>query len=967
MRKFNLTIVLALGATLTLAACDGGSDGPCDGVNCSGQGSCVSPQGTAACQCNAGYHAEGLECIKDAMACDGVDCSGLGTCADHNGVAACDCSDGYHDVDLTCVANGEILGTATDDEHVLSGLLADAAVVYGDFGIPNIFAANDHDAAFMAGYVHASKRLPQMHVFRLNGAGRVSELFGPVAGAAVVDYVDMEMRLVTITRDGRAISDATYDQMPAAVRERLEAYAAGVNERIAEWRDDPSDWWPQLKGLAVTPDKFPDWRPQDTLAFASYLSWDLAKGLSEELERTEYAQKLPQDIYDAIVFSRSFTGTVMIPPTVPPPPPSTEPVNRTNAPLRSLKGLRQAREHRDRVEAMRRSLGFSVDTKEASNNWVVAAQGADPSFLCNDPHLGLYAPGIWIPMSIDTKTLGDAATGTYTRGFSFGGVPLIIAGTNEKIAWGVTNSAYDVTDIWEEEVTFDGEGKPLSVTYNGAQVDVREVELSFQMGPTDSYPIETRMVYIVPHHGPIMMDSVDTDAGTALSWRWTGHDPAGIIDPWVDLPEAETLDDAFAAIQKFDVPGQNWVFATDTGDIGLYPHAWVPIRSGDLQAHPPWLVMPGTGEYEWTGRVPSDELPQARNPAAGYIATANTDINGNLLDNDPLNDAHYLYFANTIDLRAYRIAELIEPMVAAGGVTSAKMQQVQTDTHYTLAKLTVPWILTILGVAALSADAQYFADLLADWDFSTPSGLNGFITAEAVAVENQAVLEASVATTFYSEFMRQLMPLFRNDELAANGITSSPPWPAGRTPTLLALQNEAEGTETSFLWDDVSTAGVVETPQDIVVAAFEAAVTHLATLPAFADKPKEEWLWGYVHTLSASPPLYDQVNEIYNAPTYSTAAASDTVSPGNFGWPFDGNGNDFSYGSGASLRIVNTVTSTGITTKIAYPGGVTERADEEHFQDLMQQTWLPYEYVDFPGELADVLAAKEELVAFRKK
>jgi len=209
-----------------------------------------------------------------------------------------------------------------------------------------------------------------------------------------------------------------------------------------------------------------------------------------------------------------------------------------------------------------------------------------------------------------------------------------------------------------------------------------------------------------------------------------------------------------------------------------------------------------------------------------FLATANEDINGNLLDNDPLNDDHYLYFANTLDLRAYRIAELVEPMVAAGGITSAKMEQVQTDTHYTMAKLAVPWITAILGDATLSSDAQYFADLLESWDYSTPSGLNAFITAEAVPVEDQAVLEASVATTFFSELMRQLLPLFYNDELADNGIGSSPPWPATLTPLLLALKREAEGTETSILWDDVSTAGAVETPQDIVVAGFEAAVTH---------------------------------------------------------------------------------------------------------------------------------------------
>jgi len=965
MRRFSRTIVIALGAALLLAACDeGGEDGPCDGVTCSGHGTCVATAGVAACNCDDGYHAEDLSCVEDPDPCEGVDCSGQGSCVSPAGTALCECNDGYHAVDLTCVENGQILGTDTDEERALSGLLADAAVVYGGFGVPSIFAANDADAAFMTGYIQAEKRLPQMHVFRLAGAGRMSELAGALM-PSIIDDMDIDMRLVTITRDGRPISRVTYEESPAEVKAVLDAYAAGVNERVAEWIDDPSDWWPQFQSLAMTPDVFTEWKPEDSMSFASYLAWYLADRLGEELRRTEYAQVLPKEVYDALVFSESFTGATMIPPApAPRPVPGAKPAERTIAPLRSLEGLRRARARLDRARAFRESLGFHNSNNEASNNWVVGPDGQAPAFLSNDPHLPLDAPGFFFPVLLDTKILGDAATGWHARGLSLAAAPTVIVGASDHCAWGVTNSGYDVSDIWEEQVTYDGEGKPQNVTFNGNQVDVLEVELSFQMGPTEGYGFETRTVYIVPHHGPIILDSMDIEAGTALSWRWTGHDPAGVLDPWLDLPRAQNLDEAFAAIEKFDIPAQNWVVATTEGDIGLYPHGWVPIRSGDLQAHPPWLVMPGTGEYEWTGRIPSGELPQDRNPAAGYLATANEDMNGNLLDNDALNDEHYLYFNRALALRSYRIREMLGPLVAAGGVTAEDMKRAVTDTHYTMAALTVPAIMTILDGATLSADAQYFADLLNGWDFSTPSGLNAYIAETAVPVEDQAVLEASVATTFYSALIRQLLAKFQKDEIEAAGMSDNP---SGLAPLLLAITRTADGTETSILWDDVSTDGAVETPQDIVVAAFEAAVAYLTAVPVFEGKPKEEWLWGYVHTLSPKALMFEQINDLYDAPTYTTSAAYGTVNPGGFGFQFDGGGDDFSYANGASIRIVNTVTDAGITTEFALPSGVSADPADPHFQDLMQQTWLPHEFADFPGELADILAAKEKLVAFRKK
>jgi len=319
-------------------------------------------------------------------------------------------------------------------------------------------------------------------------------------------------------------------------------------------------------------------------------------------------------------------------------------------------------------------------------------------------------------------------------------------------------------------------------------------------------------------------------------------------------------------------------------------------------------------------------------------------------------------------MRAYRIEELLAPLVAAGGVTADQLETVQTDTHYTLAALAVPWVLTLPGdqQSSLSADAQHFVGLLEGWDYSTPSGLDGFVLNSATPAADQAVREASVATTFFSGLLRQLMHRLMADELEAHGFDGFPPWSHGTIATMLALKRAAEGSSTSLLFDDVSTDGVTETPQDVVVAALEGTVTALRGTAAFSGKDKSEWLWGYVHTLAPEPPLYSELTTMFSAPVYATSGAYDTVSPGSFGLPFSGVGGDFSYGSGPSMRIVHTVSSSGITSRFALPGGVAERTSDPHFQDLMMQTWLPHEYADFPGELAEVLAGKEKLLLLKK-
>src|SRR3990172_6684720 len=298
----------------------------------------------------------------------------------------------------------------TKGEIRLAGLTAPAEVMRDRYGIPHIFAASLEAASFALGYVHAQDRLWQMEISRRIAAGRVAELVG--AGALQADRF---LRTLGVRR----AAAANLRVLGAEARKLLESYAAGVNAFLASGPVLPLEFW--LTGARPEP-----WTPADSVAWTKMMAWDLGGNFRNELLRMSLARTLPLARIHQIL---------------PPYPGEQPPV------IADLKELYGALE-RDAVQLAR----FAPDNEGlGSNNWVVsgARSASGKPLLANDPHLGLTAPPVWYFAHLSVP-------GANVIGSTLPGVPGVILGHNERIAWGFTNTGPDVQDLYIEKLDATG-------------------------------------------------------------------------------------------------------------------------------------------------------------------------------------------------------------------------------------------------------------------------------------------------------------------------------------------------------------------------------------------------------------------------------------------------------------------------------------------------------------------------------
>src|SRR5262249_53245797 len=249
------------------------------------------------------------------------------------------------------------------------------------------------------------------------------------------------------------------------------------------------------------------------------------------------------------------------------------------------------------------------------------------SILANDPHLQLSTPPVWWYVHLNTKRAGGDLN---AMGVAFSGAPGMILGFNDDLAWGATVTNFDVTDIYQEQLT---PGNPDTVTFNGLQVPVMIINESIPVagGSPVILPVE-----IVPQHGYIIPST--KTATSALSVKYTGAQVSNELAYFYGLLTSTTIDEARAAQMNFKVGSQNFIVASKD-EISWSTQSRVPVRDpraltlqvgadGTVTGICPTMVLPGTGEFEWTGDLDPSFIPSDRNPAKGYIVTANQDSVG---------------------------------------------------------------------------------------------------------------------------------------------------------------------------------------------------------------------------------------------------------------------------------------------------------------------------------------------------
>lgn len=568
-------------------------------------------------------------------------------------------------------------------------------------GVPHIFATTDHDAFYGLGYVHAQDRLWQMEMNRRIGAGRLSEILGEPTLS--IDKFQRTMGYYRAAQADLAIIE------PRS-RQALEAYAAGVNQWLSEDHTLPPEFI--LLGLKPEP-----WQPADSLVWQKMMSWDLGGNYKLELLNQRLAQALGPERAAQILPDYPKDGITIL-----------ANVEIDDAAAAHLSEIDRALE-----------IDFGRGGRESgSNNWVIAGSRTESSMpiLANDPHLGTSIPSIWYLAEMQGDTL-------HAIGSTFPGLPAIVIGHNERMAWGVTNVGPDVQDLYVERIN---PANPNQYEVDGGWQEMTIVEEPIVVKGRDE-PI--RWAARSTRHGPLISDV--SDAGSPLALQWTALQPDDTtIDAFIGLNYAADWEDFTDAMAKFVTPSQSFVYADVEGNIGYYAPGKIPIR---VDGHDGRVPVPGwASEYEWQGYIPFAELPHAFNPPEGYIATANHRVVGD--------DYPYLLGTDWAPpYRAERIVEMIEAMSGNGEkISMDDVAVMQADRFSTQVRDLLPFLRT---VPAKDTRQQQALDLLQAFDgkMRMDSAAAAIYQAWMIHLE-RAIFEDDLRASLFEEMSTRANPIF---------------------------------------------------------------------------------------------------------------------------------------------------------------------------------------------------------------
>ncbi len=822
----------------------------------------------------------------------------------------------------------------------IPGLEGDVTAITDEHGVLHVGCTVDDDCFAALGWFHAQNRFFFMDFVRNLVRGSLGSL---VQAGPLVLSRDYENRRFFSTRAGEPLEQAIYDQASDRVRGHLDSYTRGVNAWITDMREgqNGATLTTEYDFNLIVKEAIRDWEPADSAAIGLYVLNDLSNNSGDELSSAALLPLIDDPALEVDLLSgESVFDAFTVPSDVSAAQRMLVPEALAPAVHTRLGGHRAL--FADGATGMGLlALGGPREAGDTgSNNWAVA-RGRSASghpLLANDPHLPLSNPSIWFPAEIDAKSDGE---GDYhMAGGTFPGLPAVLIGHNEDIVWGVTTAYWDLADVYTEELSADGS----AVIFDGEEVPILEKEFEFADASTGEPQLRT--FRWVPHHGPIV--SEDLDAGTAVSVRWRGHDGGTDLDGFFGLGRSASVEEARDVLEEFGTSAnQNFVVA-DAESIGWFPFSQVPERAWASLELPPWLPLPGDGSAEWGDPVPMSDLPQLLDPATGIIATANQDMTGAWSDGDPTNDGQDAIQARSRGegTRQQRILDLLDEGDDAH--TPETMTAIQGDTYSLYGELVVPVLLAAAEAATLDEDATALVEALDAWDFTCPTGL-AESDPEGDGVEDEAETAAAIGCTAFHVAWFAFRDAAIGDEIAAADATGKA---TGSNLVARALREPEATALGEALWDDVSTDGVVETREEVAVAAVERAGTLLAELGE-----ADAWRWGRLHTLSLRS-IYDNFGvRDYNDGPHAAPGGLHTVNVANPAstLPEDGADLGFAFASGPSIRLVTELTPEGPRMSFQLPGGADLHRESDFYNNLLPG-WLVNEPIDFafgPGAVED--------------
>ncbi|MFQ5926105.1 MAG: penicillin acylase family protein, partial [Terriglobia bacterium] len=502
-----------------------------------------------------------------------------------------------------------------EGEQRLAGLTAPVRVLRDARGVPHVYADSLNDLLFAQGYLTAEERLWQMDTLRRMARGQLAALLG-----RRFLELDKENRLLGLGD----VADRAAELLDSESRAHLEAYARGVNTYMETHRDRlPIEF--ALLRYEPRP-----WTPADSLAVGLNLAKLLSTTWPSELLRGKVVERLGVELARDLYVWRS---------------PLDRPVAEAGAAPRRrerrrvyVAGCKHSPSELLAALARARPAGFGPGLAGGfgvgSNNWVVAGarSASGKPLLANDPHLPHTLPAIWFALHLKSPELNVA-------GVSLPGLPFVILGHNDRIAWGMTNLWPDVQDLYRERFHPTEPNRYLTPT--GWQPVGRRVETIQVRGEADVH-----LEVLRTRHGPIVHD----DGEQKLALRWTALEPELLTSSFYEINRAQSWDEFTAALALYGGPAQNVVYADVEGNIGYYGAGRVPLRRQGRGEVP---VAGETADYDWAGTIPFPEMPHTFNPPMGILATANNRV---VPDDYP----HYLTDRWDAPYRVARIYEVLE-------------------------------------------------------------------------------------------------------------------------------------------------------------------------------------------------------------------------------------------------------------------------------------------------------------------
>jgi penicillin G amidase len=545
-----------------------------------------------------------------------------------------------------------------DGSVVVPGLQSQVKVDRDRWGVPHIRAGSVEDLAEAQGYVTAQDRLWQMDLLRRAARGQLSEVLGPSTLK-----IDKDFRILNFSR----AAERDYGMISPEVRTVMEAYARGVNRFIELHKERlPVEF--TLLNYKPQP-----WQPTDSLVTACYMYRTLTDTREEELGRAIVTEKvgreLAKDLYspeasmDHFVLGDNNSGkdahsAVKSDDDRDEDDEDTdsEDVLKAKAEMAATPAIAAVpdlttaigEEIRDWLRESQREIRHSL----GSNNWVVDGThtASGKPLLANDMHLELTLPPIWHEVHL-------TAPGWNVKGFALPGAPMVAVGHNDRIAWGFTNNGADVLDLYIETLN---PTSPDEYLVNGVwkKADVYDEVIKVK-GEADQH-----LRLVVTRHGPV----VHTEGNKSYAMRWTVLEPGALCNFYNWLGKAQNWGEFRETMKGIWGPAQNVVYADVDGNIGYILGAHVPIRKA---GHGEVPVPGNTDEYDWTGYIPFDQLPQVFNPEGGLIVTANARVTG----------PNYKPYLTDHWEEPYRTARIYDLLHDKRDLRPEDMLKIQTDTY----------------------------------------------------------------------------------------------------------------------------------------------------------------------------------------------------------------------------------------------------------------------------------------------